>query len=60
MKATMRKIGDGEYEYKGYGIFRTTKRRGAYNPWKISLIGRSFMTLAEAKKFIDERTEKQS
>lgn len=49
------KIEEGHYEYRGYGIFRTTARRGAYNPWKVSLTGRSFATLADAKAFIDSR-----
>jgi hypothetical protein len=48
-----RKVEAGEYEYKGQTIYRTSARRDAYNPWKISL-GRSFATLAEAVAYIDK------
>ncbi len=55
MNETMKKNGTGEYEYKGYTIYRTTTRRDAYNPWRISLSGRCFATLAEAREYIDAK-----
>ncbi len=48
------------HDYKGYNIYRTTQRRGAYNPWKISLIRQSFPTLAEAKAYIDAKAKVSS
>jgi hypothetical protein len=53
-KATCKNLGDGQYEYRGYSIFRTSSHSNAYNPWKISL-GRSFATLAAAKSYIDAK-----
>lgn len=46
------------HEYKGHTIYRTTERRDAYNPWKISLIRQTFATLADAKKYIDSKEAK--
>lgn len=57
MNSRPKKIAAGEYEYKGRMIYRADGRRGAYNPWKISLVRGSFATLAGAVKSIDARTE---
>lgn len=49
----------GEYEYKGYTIYRADDRRGVYNPWKISLVRHlTSATLADVKKFIDHKITK--
>ncbi len=52
-KQAMKKVAEGEYEYKGRTIYRTDDTRGAYNPWKIQSSKRSFATLAEARAHID-------
>jgi hypothetical protein len=51
----LKKVEAGHYEYKGCTIYRTSNYRDAYNPWKIALTKRTFATLAEAKKYIDEK-----
>lgn len=51
------KVDAGNYIYRGRDIYRITDRRDAYNPWKISLVKRSFATLAEAKAWIDQQEE---
>jgi hypothetical protein len=53
MNSKAKKV-DGGYEYKGHFIYRTTEQRGAYNPWKV-ILGRSFPTLAAARKYIDSK-----
>jgi hypothetical protein len=50
-KHTTKRTESGAYEYRGYGIYRIDG--ATYNPWKLSLIRRTFATLADAKKYID-------
>jgi hypothetical protein len=60
MKPTRRRVGPGEYEYRGRYIYRRDDHRGAYNPWKIALTKHTFATLADAVRYIDQKEEGKS